>query len=87
MSTEVEIINIMKNWYFYRTAEWTKKFAWLPKRCDRTRKLIWLTHGYNGTTTVEIAAFDMGMNKTVTIDTRWLTKQEFILFALTKKFD
>ena len=33
---------------FYKYATWTRKFAWLPHRCELTRKIIWFQHGYRG---------------------------------------
>jgi hypothetical protein len=34
---------------FYYRAEWQQKFAWLPHRCIRSGKIIWLKYGYIGT--------------------------------------
>lgn len=31
--------------------EWIKKFSWLPRRCEITKKIIWLKYAYCGTTT------------------------------------
>lgn len=28
--------------------EWKKKFAWFPRRCEISNKLIWLRYGYHG---------------------------------------
>lgn len=28
--------------------QWQLRFMWLPKRCDITNKLLWLTHAYHG---------------------------------------
>jgi hypothetical protein len=33
---------------FKRYAIWTRQFAWLPHRCELTRKIIWFQHGYRG---------------------------------------
>ena len=42
LSTEAE-------WTFYKTATWTKQFAWLPHRCNLTKEYIWLENAYKGT--------------------------------------
>jgi hypothetical protein len=33
---------------FYYRAIWNKRFAYWPKRCDKSKKWIWLTYGYIG---------------------------------------
>jgi hypothetical protein len=33
---------------FYGRARWTKKYTYWPRRCDKSKKWIWLTYGYIG---------------------------------------
>lgn len=34
--------------YFLRSAVWEWTFAWLPHKCQLTKKLIWLKYAYRG---------------------------------------
>jgi hypothetical protein len=36
------------DWVFHKTAIWTRQFAWLPHRCELTKKIIWLQSAYQG---------------------------------------
>ena len=65
------------NQQFYNNTKWKLKFVWFPKTCDLSKRKIWLETAYKGTTTKEVFV-DMGMSKTTIIETRWLTKPEFI---------
>jgi len=35
-------------YHFYKMATWTRQFAWLPHRCELTKKIIWLQLAYQG---------------------------------------
>jgi hypothetical protein len=41
--------NFMSRMYFYHRAQWELKFAWLPHRCNLTKRIIWLSQAYRGT--------------------------------------
>lgn len=69
------------NWMFYSNCKWKLKFAWFPKRCDISNRLIWLETGYKGVFTWK-QLVDMGMNKITLSETRWITKTEFIIGKL-----
>ena len=60
---------------FYSRAFWKLKFAWLPKRCDASNKLIWFETAYLGTMMITGPG-------TPVFEYRWLTKQDFIVSAL-----
>lgn len=60
---------------FYNRATWYLKFAWWPKRCDRSGKRIWLTRAYYG-----VVMFT-GPGSPV-FEYRWLTRDEFIMGKL-----
>lgn len=87
MTTQVhKNVKLLKDWLFYQEATWVKKFAWTPKRCDQSKKLIWLTYGYCGSS-LELLKFNTGtviLEKNVT---RWLCKDQFIIFALSKQYN
>jgi len=70
------IIDIDKM-FFYKNAKWKLEFAWIPKRCAISKKLIWLETGYKGVF-IWNQLVDMGMNKLELKESRWLTKREFI---------
>jgi len=61
---------------FYERADWSKKFVLWPRRCDKTRKLIWLTTAYIG------HASWSGPGDAAH-EYRWLTKDTYI-FELLK---
>jgi hypothetical protein len=75
MNIEEEIANILainvNDLFFYNNAKWKLKFVWIPTRCDLSKKIMWLTYAYQGTST----DYDL---EDLVIGTRWLTKQEFI---------
>ena len=61
--------------YFYSKATWQLKFAWLPHRCDRSNKLIWLYFGMKG----------KAMYGTLTdsvIEYHWMTVEEHLLWCI-----
>lgn len=58
---------------FYKDAEWSLNFAWLPHRCDITNKEIWFEWAYRG------------INKalsTTTAYSRWITRDTWLLEKL-----
>ena len=63
---------------FYRRAGWKLKFAWLPHRCDFSRKLIWLKFGYVG------ATIYTGYGEPV-VERYWHTKEEHLIWKLTRE--
>ena len=79
--TKKEISDIMEKTYddfmFYKAAKWKLKFVWWPVRCDKSKKILWLTHGYQGKNTL-FTWNDLGRGKDLFIMTRWLSKSEFI---------
>ncbi len=81
MNVEEEIANVIamnvNDWMFYSNAKWKLKFVWFPTRCDLSKKIMWLTYAYQGTST-DYVLEDLGMNKRLVVSTRWITKQEFI---------
>ena len=81
MLTDKEAKTIFKqtfdDWYFYEYATWKLKFIWLPKRCDKSNKLLWLKYGYKGKTKMFTIISDID-------DIRWVSIEEFTLFALKK---
>jgi hypothetical protein len=81
MNIEEEIANILainvNDLLFYNNTKWKLKFVWFPTRCDLSKKIMWLTYAYQGTSTYYLPV-DMSMNKRLVVSTRWITKQEFI---------
>ena len=51
------------------------KFAWLPKKCNLSAKLIWLKYGY------ELSAMWTGPGNAV-FEERWHDKNEHIIWKL-----
>lgn len=66
-----------KRWHFYKDAKWSLKFVWWPVRCDKSKKLLWMTRAYKGINSFDTLV-DAGMYKIKLCEVRWLTKQEFI---------
>jgi len=64
--------------FFYSRAIWYAKFAWLPKRCDLSNKIIWFKVAYKGT------AMFTGPGNPV-IDTRWISKEDFLFARIAGK--
>lgn len=60
---------------FYRRADWLLKFSWLPQRCCKTGKLIWLRKSYRGTVVWT------GPGEPV-VETRWVDKDRFLILKL-----
>ena len=65
-------------WMFYRTALWTKKFAWVPHRCNLTKKFIWLENAYKGTAEYRSGDIDS------VCEHRWHNYDEHIIWELQK---
>lgn len=57
--------------YFNDRAIWAWEFAWLPHRCELSKKLIWLKYAYRG----EARLGDYMDPR----DIRWRTNEEHIL--------
>jgi hypothetical protein len=78
MNIEEEIANILainvNDLFFYNNAKWKLKFVWIPTRCDLSKKIMWLTYAYQGTSTHYV----ISTTKLLIVNTRWITKQEFI---------
>lgn len=66
-----------RNQAFYGRADWLKVFAWIPRRCELSNKLIWLEHLYKGT------AMWTGPGEPV-YETRWHGHDEHLFWLLTK---
>lgn len=77
MNTEKVIKRTYDDYLFYENAKWKIEFAWFPKRCAISKKLIWLEYGYNGVF-IWSQLVELGMNKIMLSEARWLTKKEFI---------
>ena len=69
---------------FYSRARWYLKTSWLPRRCDQSGQWLWLTKAYqgeaiwNGATPGYYQMFDHPI-----LETRWLSRAEFMKFALS----
>ena len=63
---------------FYQRSQWELRFCWWPQRCDRSLQRIWLKPAYRGTWLITGPGDPIAM-------TRWLTKEEFVIYSLTKK--
>lgn len=66
-----------QDWYeaFFKKATWKLTFALRPHQCVLSDRWIWLKLGYEGT------AVWTGPGTPV-IETRWLTKEEFLVGIL-----
>ena len=62
---------------FYERATWQLKFAWLPKRCVFSKKIIWLENAYCG------VGIWTGPGDDV-IETHWSKDVEFIVWQLKR---
>lgn len=60
---------------FYERANWRLAFAWLPKRCDKSNKRIWLQRAYKGT------AMYTGPGTPVFED-RWIDQKKFLFYKI-----
>ena len=60
---------------FLKRATWKLKFALLPRKCFKSGKSIWLTTAYRGTMMITGPG-------TPVFERRWLTKYEYILYAI-----
>jgi hypothetical protein len=69
-STEAE-------WIFHKTATWAKQFAWLPHRCELTKKIIWLRVAYQGIANYGYPGEDV-------YEYRWHRYDEHIIWELQK---
>lgn len=63
------------DWVFYKRAVWRHKFAWFPRRCDVSKKTIWMTMAYKG-----IATYT-GPGDPV-CEYKWLSKEVFMISRL-----
>ena len=61
--------------FFYYKATWSRKFAWLPHRCELTKKIIWLQSAYRG-----IAGY--GGPGEVEYEYRWHRYDEHLFWTL-----
>ena len=66
------------DWVFHKTAIWTKEVAWLPHRCNLTKKIIWLQFAYQG-----IARY-YGQSVHVVYEYHWHRYDEHIIWELQK---
>ena len=83
MLTDREAKTIFKqtfdDWFFYNHATWELKFVWFPQRCEISKKRLWLTYEYRG--------ISQRFFNHLPDDIRWLSIEEFTLFALKKTID
>jgi len=68
--------------WFYRRAKWKYCRAWLPHRCSRSKKWIWLRRAYCGTVYYEHLQERMSNHKLI-MEQRWFTVKEWFLISLT----
>ena len=61
--------------HFYRRAVWVKRFAWWPKRCDRSGRWLWLQQVMMG------VAMYTGPGDPV-FEFRWHDAKEHVVFLL-----
>ena len=71
-STEVE-------WIFYRNATWVESFAWLPHRCNLTKRFIWLENAYRGT-----QRYPINDNRFI-YEHRWHSYDDHVIWLLKKE--
>ncbi len=62
---------------FYDRVKWKLMFAWLPERCAKTHKLIWLKYAYRGT------AIWTGPGDSI-YEYRWHDKNTHIMWILKR---
>jgi hypothetical protein len=60
---------------FYWKAKWKCRFVLSPKRCEISKKIIWLEYAYKGT------AIWSGPDGNI-VEYHWVTKEEFIVGRL-----
>ena len=65
-------------YHFYINANWELKFAFLPKRCVLTKKLIWLKYAYRGTAIWRSGDYDFVQ------EINWHDKDEHIMWELKR---
>lgn len=63
------------DWFYRRCLGWQLKFSLFPKRCDLSKKLIWLKKGYMGTAVLTGPGEDI-------VEIRWHDKHEHIIWKL-----
>jgi hypothetical protein len=63
---------------FWNRSSWQYKFAILPRRCEISKKIIWLNHAYKGTRMIT------GPGEPI-FEYKWLTKEEYLLAAIKGK--
>jgi len=72
-----EFISFADDYFYKRCLGANLKFAWLPKRCVLTGKLIWLTYGYR------ITAMWSGPGESI-FEHKWHDKNAHIIWKLTR---
>ena len=63
------------NQAFRDRAQWTGEFAWLPHRCDITKRIIWLQWAYRGRAVWTGPGDDA-------VETRWHDRHEHLIYTL-----
>jgi len=66
------------NLFHSKCLGWEYRFAWLPHRCEISRRLIWLERAYRGT-----ALFRSGDIDTIA-EHRWHTSTHHLIWILKK---
>ena len=69
--------NFGANLFYSRCVGWELKFAWLPRRCERSKRLIWLELAYRGTACHQC-------DVTFFYEHRWHSTIEHIVWELKK---
>ena len=64
--------------HFYLKAQWELKFAFLPKRCAITKRLIWLEYAYCGTALWRSGDWDFVR------EVYWHSKDEHLIWELKR---
>lgn len=70
--------SIWRTGLFYSKATWTLSFAFLPKKCNITKKVIWLKYAYKGTALIRRA-------DDLVPEVKWHTKAEHLIWLLKGK--
>lgn len=71
----LDLIPFLAQHDFKDRAVWYVKFAWIPKRCAISKKLIWLEKAYKGT------AMWTGPGAPI-FEHRWVAVPDFLLARL-----
>ncbi len=63
------------DWFYRLCVGWQLKFAWFPRRCYITKRIIWLERAYRGTGILT------GPGEPI-IEHRWHDKMEHLIWKI-----